>query len=78
MGSMISSDYLLHNPGGPSAPMRVLNRQVIPVLIDAAGGVEMALEQLASRIQQSPATSMGVALGVGALLSFIRPGRWRA
>lgn len=75
---MVSSKYLLRDPGSPSTTKRVLDQRVIPLLIDSAGGVEVAFERVAVNIRRSPAVSMCIALGIGALLSFMVPGRRRA
>jgi hypothetical protein len=72
---MINPNYLLHRPGAPSAPKRFLDRQVIPLLIDAAGALETTVERMAIGVRQSPGRSMGIAMGAGMLLSFLLPRR---
>jgi hypothetical protein len=74
---MIESEYLTQKAPPPSAPKRVLDQKVIPVLIDAAGGIEAVIERWAVRVRQSPGQSICVALGAGALVSFLL-GRRRA
>ena len=68
---MIKPDYLTHKPGGPSSPKRVLDQQIIPVLIDAAGGLEAIIERWSTRVRHAPAQSLGIALGASALISFL-------
>ena len=69
--SMIKPDYLTLKAGPPSTPKRVLDQQVIPVLIDAAGGLEAVIERWASRVRQAPARSLGFALGASTLVGFL-------
>jgi hypothetical protein len=68
---MADTDYLTQKPAAPTAPKRFLDQRVIPGLIDVAGSVEAALEHWTVRVRRSPGASMGVVLGIGALLSLL-------
>jgi hypothetical protein len=68
---MIKPGYLTHKPAAPSAPKRYFDQQVMPVLIDAAGGVEAVLEQVAIRVKRSPGESLAITAGTAAVLSFL-------
>jgi hypothetical protein len=68
---MIKPGYLTHKPAAPSAPKRHFDQQVMPVLIDAAGGVEAVLEQVAIRVRQSPVRTLSAAAGTASVLSFL-------
>jgi hypothetical protein len=68
---MIEPGYLSRKPAPRSAPKRLLDQNVIPALIDAAGGVEAAIERWAIQVRHAPARSLGIALGAGALVSFL-------
>jgi hypothetical protein len=68
---MVTKNYMLKKPQGPSAPKLFLDQQVVPALIDAAGAVEGVLETIAVRSRAAPFSALGAALGTGALLSMV-------
>ena len=72
---MITRDYLLEKPRGPSAAKVFLDQRVIPAAIDAAGACEVALE----RASQRTGLSVPVLLaGAGGLLALVAWRGWRA
>ena len=44
-GVVIGRDYLLKKPGRPSAPKLFLDTQVVPLAVNIAGGLEVALDR---------------------------------
>ena len=68
---MIKSDYLTRHASPPPAWKHVLDRDVVPMAIDAAGSLEAIIERWAIRVRTAPAQSLGIAVGVGALASFL-------
>jgi hypothetical protein len=61
---MVSLAYLLKPP---SAIHRFVNQRALPVLIDAAGAVELQLEQVAIAARTAPLACLVVAAGAGYL-----------
>ena len=68
---VIKRDYLLHKPAAASASKRFFDRQVIPVMIDAAAGADMAVAGWARQVRRSPGPAMCVAVGTGLVLSML-------
>ena len=52
---IIGRDYLLRKPAGPSAPKLFLDTRVVPVAVNMAGAVEVALDRAAARTGVRPA-----------------------
>src|ERR1700712_2327362 len=63
--TVISPDYMLEKPPGPSAAKVFLDTRVIPAAIDIAGTCEVALEQASKRTGLSVPVLL---TGIGALL----------
>ena len=62
--------YLLETP--PPGPMKqYFNQTVVPAMINAAGAVEVAAEQVAVRVRRRPMTGVGMALGIGCALGVL-------
>ena len=68
---MIGRDYMLKKGGGPSSPKLFLDQTIIPMAIDAAGGVEGMLERLAVRVRLMPVAALAAALGTGTLVTLL-------
>ncbi len=66
---MVDRRYLLEQPPAPTGLRAVVNQQVIPILVDAMGAVEVRLEVVATIVRRAPATSLLVAAAIGALLA---------
>lgn len=64
---IVGRDYLLHKPPGPSAPKLFLDTAIIPLAVNAAGGLETALERASVRLGVRPAVILA---GVTGALSF--------
>ncbi len=64
---MVGKDYLLEKPPGPTAPVRFVHQQVMPVMIDIAGAGEVALQRLSNRLAVKPAAILGGLAGAGAI-----------
>ena len=64
---MIGRDYLLKKPSRPSAPKLFLDTQLVPLAVNAAGGVEVALDRASARTGLRPAV---IVAGVMSLVSF--------
>jgi hypothetical protein len=52
---MVQPSYMLHKPVPRSYAKIVFDQQIVPALINAAGGVEALLERLALSTKSSPA-----------------------
>jgi hypothetical protein len=72
---MIKLQYLTHKPAAPAPAQRFFDQRVIPVLIDAAGGIETAIEHWSTRVTRSPVPSLVIALATGVLLSAVASSR---
>jgi len=70
---MVSATYLVDKPAAPSELARVFHQRVLPPVIDAAAQVEAVLERVAQTTRRSPVKALGVAFGIGLLLSMLRP-----
>ncbi len=68
---MIGPRYLLHKPGGPATPKVILDQQVIPALIDAAGWVEGQAERFAGEVRRAPGPALGAVFLGGVLLAVL-------
>ena len=66
---MVDKSYMLERKPRPSPLKQYFDQTVLPVAIDAAGGMEAALERIAVSVKQRPALTLGAALAVGAGLS---------
>lgn len=69
---MVSRSYLLEQPGPPSALKRFFDQQVLPAVIDIAGGCEAVLEAALQRTRRYPLGVVGLACGAGCLLGLLR------
>jgi threonine dehydrogenase-like Zn-dependent dehydrogenase len=61
---VIGRDYLLKKPSGPSAPKLFLDTQVVPLVANIAGGLEVALDRAAVRTGIRPAVIVAGATGL--------------
>lgn len=61
---IISRDYLLTKPSGPSAPKLFFDTQVVPLAANIAGGLEVALDRAATRTGVRPAVILAGATGL--------------
>jgi hypothetical protein len=66
---MVSQEYLLDMPSRSSRPRQLFAQRVLPELIDLAGWLESGLERIAVGTRRHPARGLGLALGVGVVLS---------
>lgn len=71
----VGRDYMLHKGSGPSAPKFFLDTQVVPRLVDAAGGAEVALDRAARATGVRPSLLLAGAAGA---LSVAAAGALRA
>ena len=69
---MVDKSYMLSEPPGPSALKVKWDQQAIPLLIDAAGAVEVQLEKVSATVRRLPLTCLLVAAGVGLLAARVR------
>ncbi|MCJ2087456.1 hypothetical protein MKK88_15910 [Methylobacterium sp. E-005] len=76
----IGRDYLLKKPGRPSAPKLFLDTQVVPVAVNVAGGLEVAVDRAARRLGVRPAVILAGAVGLASLSVLLarrsRADRW--
>ncbi len=63
---VVGRDYMLKRPAGPSAPKLFLDTRVVPLAVDMAGGLEVALDRAAVRTGVRPAAILG---GLTSMLS---------
>jgi len=71
----VGRDYMLHKGSGPAAPKFFLDTQVVPRLVDAAGGAEVALDRAARATGVRPSLLLAGAAGA---LSLAAVGALRA
>ena len=64
---VIGRDYLLEKPSGPSAPKLFLDTQVVPLAVNIAGGLEVALDRAAARTGLRPAVILTGVVGLASL-----------
>lgn len=72
---LIDRDYLLEKPSGPSAPKLFFDQKVVPLAVNMAGAVEVALVRAAERSGVRPSVIVSVsvaALTLSALAIFRR------
>ncbi len=65
---IIGRDYLLKKPSAPSKPKLFLDTQVVPLVVNMAGGLEVALDRASERTGIRPSVILG---GIASLLSFV-------
>jgi hypothetical protein len=70
---MVSATYLVDKPAGPSKLARFFHQRVLPPVIDATAQVEAILERAAQGGRRRPFTALGIAFGIGFLVSALRP-----
>lgn len=64
---VVSRDYMLKQPSGPSAPKLFLDTKVIPATVNVLGAVEVALDRASTRTGVGTARLLAGAAGIGAL-----------
>lgn len=64
---VVSRDYMLKQPSGPSAPKLFLDTKVIPATVNVLGAVEVALDRASTRTGVGTARLLAGAAGLGAL-----------
>ena len=72
---LIDRDYLLEMPPGPPAPKRFFDQQIVPIAVNFAGAVEVALVRAADRSGVRPSVIVSIsvaALTVSAVAIFRR------
>ena len=71
---MIGRDYLLKKPAGPSKPKLFFDTKVVPVAVNAAGRLEVALDHASVRTGLRPSVILAGVLTtlLLALLSLLR------
>jgi hypothetical protein len=67
---VIERDYLLKKPVRPSAPKLLLDTQVVPLAVNIAGGLEVALDRASVRTGIRPAVILTGVTGVVFLALF--------
>jgi hypothetical protein len=60
--------YMLQKSGPPSSAKMFLDRQVVPGVINTAGGIEAVLERIATATKRAPGRSLAASFVVGAAL----------
>lgn len=65
---IIGRDYLLKKPAAPSAPKLFLDQEVVPLVVNFAGGLEVALARASARTGVRSSTILA---GVAGLLSML-------
>lgn len=66
----VGRDYLLKKPARPSAPKLFLDRRVVPLAVNIAGGLEVALDRASVRTGIRPAVIFTGVTGVVFLALF--------
>ena len=65
---IIGRDYLLKKPAGPSVPKLFLDTRVVPLAVNMAGGLEVALDRASARTGVRPAMILA---GIMSLMSLV-------
>lgn len=65
----VDRDYMLRKGDGPSAPKLFLDTQVVPRLVNAAGGAEVALDRAARMAGVRPSLLLAGAAGALSLVA---------
>ncbi len=68
---MVKTGYMLDQPKPADAVRRFVDQRLFPVAIDAAAGIEGALERLRIGVQKRPVFLLGAAFVYGAGASLI-------
>ena len=63
----VGRDYLLKKPRRPSAPKVFVDTQIVPLAVNVAGGLEVAVDRTAGRLGVRPAAVLAGAIGLAAL-----------
>jgi hypothetical protein len=63
---VIGREYLLEKPAAPSSPKQFLDRQIVPLAVNIAGGAEVALSRASARTGIKPAF---ILLGITGIVS---------
>ena len=71
---LVDRDYMLKKSSGPSSPKLFLDTKVIPLAVNAAGWIEVALDRASRRSGVRPAVILA---GTAGLLSCVLLGLWR-
>ena len=66
----VGRDYLLEKPRGPSAPKLFLDTKVVPLIVNVASGLEVALDRAAARSGLRPAVIVAGVTGALSLIFF--------
>ncbi|KMO34970.1 hypothetical protein VQ03_22755 [Methylobacterium tarhaniae] len=72
---LVTREYMLEKPSGPSKPKLFLDQVVVPGLANAAGAVEAGIERLVIVARRNPALAVGVVAGLGLALTLARSPR---
>jgi hypothetical protein len=59
----VGRDYMLKKPGGPSAPKLFLDTQVVPLAVNLAGRLEVALDRASARTGVRPSVILAGVTG---------------
>ncbi len=60
----VGRDYLLNKPSPPSASKLFLDQQIVPLVVNAAGALEVALDRASVRTGIRPAAIVAGSLGL--------------
>ncbi|MGX7705274.1 hypothetical protein [Methylobacterium sp. Gmos1] len=69
---LVTRDYMLEQPPGPSGPKRILDQVVVPGLANAAGTVEAGIERVVIGARRNPLLAAGLVAGLGLALAVAR------
>lgn len=64
---MVGREYLLEKPPRPSVPKQFLDNQIIPLGVNIAGSIEVAVDRAADRLGVRPSVIVVGALGLTCL-----------
>jgi hypothetical protein len=67
---IIGRDYLLKKPPGPLAPKLFLDTKIVPLAVNTAGGLEVALDRASVRTGIRPAVILAGITGIVSLALF--------
>jgi hypothetical protein len=60
----VGRDYMLKKGPGPSVPKQYLDTKVVPLAVNAAGSLEVALDRASVRLGLRPAVVLAGAVGL--------------
>jgi hypothetical protein len=68
VGVTVGRDYMLEKPSGPSAPKLFLDTKIVPMAVNAAGSLEVALDRASARTGIRPSLILTGLVGLASIV----------